>query len=179
MTRQTGPQQRVLIAVASCHGATREIARAIRNTLDEHGIGADLIPPDAVSSLSDYDAVILGSAVYTGHWLAAARDFATRLGTQLAGRRVWLFSSGPVGDPARKMVQSMEMEPAEVTELVQAIHPRDHRVFAGRLDPHHLHGLQRASLLLLLRPKRRLPRLDADQGLGRGDRRGPHRDLGS
>jgi len=150
MTPETGPL-RVLITVASAHSATREIARAIRDTLDEHGIGADLVPPEVVSSLSDYDAVILGSAVYTGHWLAPARDFATRFRDQLAERRVWLFSSGPVGDPARKMVQSMDREPAEVMELVKAISPRDHRMFPGRLDPRRLHGLQRASLLLFRR----------------------------
>jgi menaquinone-dependent protoporphyrinogen oxidase len=138
----------VLIAVASAQGATREIGRTIRDTLDEHGIHADLVPPDAVSSLSDYDVVILGSAVYTGHWLTPARDFATRFAGQLAERDVWLFSSGPVGDPARKMVQLMDKEPAEVMELVEAICPHDHRMFAGKLDPRQLHGLQRASLLL-------------------------------
>jgi menaquinone-dependent protoporphyrinogen oxidase len=138
----------VLIVVASEHGATREIARTIRDTLDEHGIGADLVPPDVVPSLSDYGAVILGSAVYAGHWLPAARDFATRFRAQLATRRVWLFSSGPVGDPARKMVQAMGEEPAEVRALTEAIRPRDHRMFAGKLDPRQLRGLQRASLLV-------------------------------
>lgn len=146
MTGQDG--HRALIVVASSHGATWEIARAIRDTLDEQGIDTDLVPPDVVTSLSDYDAVVLGSAVYTGHWLAPARDFATRFRAQLATRRVWLFSSGPVGDPARKMVQAMDEEPAEVRALVEAIHPRGHRMFAGKLDPRQLHGLQRASLLV-------------------------------
>lgn len=146
MTGQTG--RRALIVVASSHGATWEIARAIRDRLDEHGIDTDLAPPDAVTSLSDYDAVILGSAVYIGHWLAPARDFATRFRTQLATRQVWLFSSGPIGDPARKMVQAMDEEPAEVRALVEAIHPRDYRMFAGKLDPRQLRGLQRASLLV-------------------------------
>ena len=148
MTGQAGLGRRALIVVASSRGATWEIARAIRDTLDEHDIGTDLVPPDAVTSLSDYDAVILGSAVYTGHWLAPARDFATRFRAQLATRRVWLFSSGPVGDPARKMVQAMEEEPAEVVALVEEIHPCGHRMFAGKLDPRKLHGLQRASLLV-------------------------------
>jgi menaquinone-dependent protoporphyrinogen oxidase len=92
--------------------------------------------------------VILGSAVYAGHWLAPARDFATRFRGQLAARPVWLFSSGPVGDPSRKLVQSMEQDPADVTRIRQAIQVRGHQMFTGKLDPQALSTMQRASLLV-------------------------------
>ncbi|MBC8091469.1 MAG: protoporphyrinogen oxidase, partial [Pseudonocardia sp.] len=42
---------------------------------------------------------------------------------------VWLFSSGPVGDPPQPVDDL-----AEVTELAASIGARGHRVFAGRLD---------------------------------------------
>jgi menaquinone-dependent protoporphyrinogen oxidase len=61
---------------------------------------------------------------------------------------VWLFSSGPVGDPCRKLVQSMEEDSADVTRIRRHIEVRDHRVFAGKLDPHALGVAQRASLLV-------------------------------
>jgi hypothetical protein len=48
-----------------------------------------------------YDAVVLGSAVYAGHWLKPARALADRCAAALRARPVWLFSSGPVGDPAK------------------------------------------------------------------------------
>ena len=134
---------RTLITAASAHGATLDIARAIRDTLGDHDIPADLIPPGEVPSLTGYHEVILGSAVYYGHWMTPARDFAARFRTQLATRQVWLFSSGPVGDPARKTVQSMAQDPVDVTRLLNDIHPRDHRMFAGRLDPRQTHGTQR------------------------------------
>ena len=92
--------------------------------------------------------MILGSAVYEGHWVAAARDFAIRLRDPLAARRVWLFSSGPVGDPSRKLVQSMEQDPADVTRIKQEIEVRGHQMFAGKLDPQALSLVQRASLLV-------------------------------
>jgi menaquinone-dependent protoporphyrinogen oxidase len=139
---------RVLISAASEHGSTTEIARLIGNTLIINHVAVDIVPPAAVDSIEDYDAVILGSAVYAGHWLAAARDFTVRFRDPLAARRVWLFSSGPVGDPSRKLVQSMEQDPADVTRIQQDIRVRGHRIFAGKLDPQALSIAQRASLLV-------------------------------
>ena len=139
---------RVLISAASRHGSTTEIARAIGNTLITKHIAVDIVPPAAVDSIEDYDAVILGSAVYEGHWVAAARDFAIRLRDPLAARHVWLFSSGPVGDPSRKLVRSMEQDPADVTRIKQDISVRGHQMFAGKLDPQALSIAQRASLLV-------------------------------
>lgn len=139
---------RVLVSAASGHGSTTEIARVIGDTLAGTGIAVDIVPPEAVDSVEDYDAVILGSAVYAGRWLASARDFAIRFRDPLAARPVWLFSSGPVGDPSRKLVQSMEQDPADVTRIRQAFRVRDHRMFAGRLEPQALSIGQRASLLV-------------------------------
>lgn len=140
------PRPLVLVSAASGHGSTTEIARVIGGTLAGKGIAVDIVPPEAVDSVEDYDAVILGSAVYAGHWLAPAIDFATRFRDPLAARPVWLFSSGPVGDPSRKLVQSMEEDPADVTRIRQAIRVRGHRIFAGKLEPQALSIGQRASL---------------------------------
>ena len=139
---------RVLVSVASEHGSTTEIARLIGQTLDNDHIAVDIVPPAAVDSIDDYNAVVLGSAVYAGHWLAPAKNFAIRFRDPLAARSVWLFSSGPVGGPSRKLVQSMEQDPADVTRIRQAIPVRGHRMFAGKLDPHALSVAQRASLLV-------------------------------
>jgi menaquinone-dependent protoporphyrinogen oxidase len=141
-------QPRVLVSAASGHGSTTEIAGVIGDVLAGNHIAVDIVPPAAVDSIDDYDAVILGSAVYAGHWLAPARDFATRFRDPLAARPVWLFSTGPVGDPSRKLVQSMEQDPAEVSRIRQAIQLRGHRMFAGKLDPQALSAVQRASLLV-------------------------------
>src|ERR1700749_1963749 len=138
----------VLVSAASGHGSTTDIARLIGQTLFNDHLAVDIVPPAAVDSIEDYDAVILGSAVYEGHWVAAARDFAIRLRDPLAARRVWLFSSGPVGDPSRKLVQSMEQDPADVTRIKQEIEVRGHQMFAGKLDPQALSLVQRASLLV-------------------------------
>jgi len=55
--------------------------------------------PKQIQAVDGFDAVVLGSAVYAGHWLKPARELVDRSRDALAARPVWLFSSGPIGDP--------------------------------------------------------------------------------
>jgi menaquinone-dependent protoporphyrinogen oxidase len=138
---------RVLVTAASMHGATAEIARAIAEALSRRGLEVDVVAPERVEDLAPYDAVVLGSAVYVGHWLQPARELVSRHAAALAARPVWLFSSGPVGDPARKLVQKMAVDPVELPEIRESTHAREHRLFSGRLDRKNLTRAHRASLL--------------------------------
>lgn len=121
---------RILVSAASRHGSTAEIAtelgKALRGTLP--GVGVDVVPLSRVAGLDQYDAVVLGSAVYFGRWLDEARWQVTAQAAALRDRPVWLFSSGPVGDPA---VPSTE--PADAAELAATVGAREHVVFPGAL----------------------------------------------
>ena len=66
----------MLVAYASRHGATREIAEAIAAALLARGVTADARDVATIDGLEPYDAVVLGSAVYFGKWLEPARAFA-------------------------------------------------------------------------------------------------------
>jgi menaquinone-dependent protoporphyrinogen oxidase len=110
---------KVLVTAATKYGATAEIAQAIGDTLRDHGLDPTVIPPQQVDSLDGYDAVVLGSAVYAGHWLKPARELVDRAG-HLADRPVWLFSSGPVGDPPKP-----EEDPVDVAEILTATAARE------------------------------------------------------
>ncbi len=138
---------KVLVTAASKYGATAEIAQAIGDVLGERGFDTTVIPPEQVGTIQDYDAVVLGSAAYAGHWLEPAKQLVDRFGGALAARPVWLFSSGPVGDPSRKMVQKMGEDPVDVAAILAAIKPRDHRVFAGKIDRKNLSFPERALLM--------------------------------
>jgi menaquinone-dependent protoporphyrinogen oxidase len=137
---------KVLVTAASRYGATAEIARAIATVLYERGLDVAVIAPQHVDDLEPYDAVVLGSAVYTGHWLGPAKSLAQRAAGSLATRPLWLFSSGPVGDPSRKLVQQMDVDPVELPEILQATHAREHRRFPGKLDRRNLGLAQRTAL---------------------------------
>lgn len=131
---------RVLVTAASKHGSTEEIGHAVVEELDRRGIVADFLVPEAVRSLDGYDAVVIGSAVYAGHWLKPARELVERLGGELQSRRVWLFSSGPVGEPEPKP----DGDPADVDELLAATGAEEHAVFGGRIKRDELGFAERA-----------------------------------
>jgi menaquinone-dependent protoporphyrinogen oxidase len=136
----------VLVAAASRNGATAEIADAIGRALRERGLSVTVAAPERVGDIGGYDAFVLGSAVYTGHWLQPAREFVERIGPLIAARPVWLFSSGPVGDPSRKLVQQMGADPVDLPAVRERTNAREHRMFAGRLVSEHASFAQRVSL---------------------------------
>ncbi len=131
---------RVLVAVASRHGATTGIAEAIGRGLRSRGIDADVVQVDEVEDLVGYEAVVLGSAVYAGRWLEPARRFVDERVGELTALSVWLFSSGPIGMPAKPGAD----EAVNVERLVSLLAPEDHRVFAGELVKSRLSFAERA-----------------------------------
>ena len=139
---------KVLVSAASMHGSTSDIAQVIAEVLSGQGLIVTVLEPGEVQSIDDYDAVIIGSAVYVGHWLDSAKDLVNRCLDQLSTRPVWLFSSGPVGNPVSKLALAMAKDPVELASLRIATHARDHRMFSGKLDRKVLSHAQRASLLI-------------------------------
>jgi Flavodoxin len=139
---------RVLIAAASKHGATTEIANAIGHELGQAGIEVEVSSPERVESLEGYDGVVLGSAVYMGRWQPSAVGFVESHAEALRQRPVWLFSSGPIGSPDAKP----EGDPEEVAELAREIGARGHRIFTGRLDRERLAFGERAVVAAVRAP---------------------------
>lgn len=135
---------RILVTAASRHGSTAEIAARLGETLAAAGIETDVRPPDAVTTVAPYDGVVLGSGVYAGRWLASARQLVEREAAELSSRPVWLFSSGPVGDPAKPAAEPVDVD--AIRKLTNAI---DHRVFNGKLDRQQLGFGERTIVLAI------------------------------
>lgn len=119
----------VLVAAASKHGATAEMARFIGQTIIDTGLDVTVASPDEVESIDGYEAIVLGSAVYTGRWLKPAKTLAMFVPPRQPRPLVWLFSSGPVGDPPKP-----DDDPVDIAELVALTAPVEHRIFAGKID---------------------------------------------
>jgi menaquinone-dependent protoporphyrinogen oxidase len=149
----TARHLRVLVVVASKHGATADIGNALARALADSapgravGLEAMSVPVEQRPDPAPYDAVVLGSAVYVGRWLEPARHYATEHAGALRGRPVWLFSSGPVGEPPFPAD-----EPYDVGTLAQSIGARGHRVFPGRLDKSRLTFGERAMVTAMRAP---------------------------
>lgn len=118
---------RVLVTAASKHGSTAEIAETIAEVLRARGLETDLMAPERVDVVDGYDALVIGSAVYAGRWQKSARQLVDRISVP-AGTPVWLFSSGPIGDPPAPTA-----DPVDVDEIREETDAVAHRLFAGRL----------------------------------------------
>jgi len=144
---------RVLVVVASKHGATEEMAGSMSRWLAESaagqelGVTAVLQKADHHPDPAGFDAVLVGSAVYGGRWLEPARDWVSAHAAALRDRPVWLFSSGPIGAPPFP-----PDEPHDVHPLAQLVGARGHRVFPGRLDTNLLSFGERAMVTAMRAP---------------------------
>ena len=121
----------VLVAYASKRGSTGEIAETIAATLRREGLGVCLERAENVQGLDGYDAVVLGSAVYMKRWRGDARHFLKKHRKALRQKPFWVFSSGPVGDPANDNPDWME--PPKIAEKVEELGGKGHVVFGGCL----------------------------------------------
>ena len=125
---------RVLVAYASRHEATAEIAAAIARELDAAGCTPEVGEARNVASLAGVDAAIVGSALYLGRWDESALHLLRRERAALARMPTWLFSSGPVGDGKATARPGRLPQPAEVAALAGEIGAHA-TTFGGRVDP--------------------------------------------
>jgi menaquinone-dependent protoporphyrinogen oxidase len=135
----------VLVAYASKHGSTQEIAERIAGRLRERGEQVELRGFNEVQDVTGYRAAVIGSAVYFSSWVKEATEFVRKHETALAEYPIWLFSSGPTGD-------AVLPAPKELAGLEAAIHPRNHRIFTGALDPKKLSFPERIAVKAVKAP---------------------------
>jgi menaquinone-dependent protoporphyrinogen oxidase len=129
---------RGLVTVASKHGSTAALGQAVARGLRQHGFDVDVVAPDEVADVKPYDLVVIGSAVYAGRWMRAAKDLVQRHSAALRWRDVWLFSSGPLGNPPVPAE-----EPVDATAMLTESGARGHVLLAGALDPDELRLAER------------------------------------
>jgi menaquinone-dependent protoporphyrinogen oxidase len=135
-----------LVVFASRYGATEGIAARIAERFREQGIATDCFAADQAPKPEGYDAVVVGSAAYYFRWMKEATAWVERNRDTLANRWVWMFSSGPLGtNPLDAHGQDLceVTVPKKIAEFAASIHPREHRVFFGALQPEKLGFLDR------------------------------------
>lgn len=139
---------KVLVSAASRHGSSVEVGATIGAVLIEAGHEVYIVAPEEVETVEGYDAAVIGSGVYVGHWLEPARDLLARHKVALSRIPVWLFSSGPVGEPPKP-----PDDPADVPALVALVGARGHCTFSGNVDKRRLSFSEKAMVAAVRAPE--------------------------
>jgi menaquinone-dependent protoporphyrinogen oxidase len=131
----------MVVSAASRHGGTCEIADRIAATLTRvlpdgwHVIRGDL---SDLRIFDGADAVVLGSAIYYGHWMHNASHALEYLREDMP-QDLWLFSTGPISETESENAQVISAD--EMADVGEA---DEHMVFGGKLDTSHLTFIERA-----------------------------------
>lgn len=116
--------KKALVAYATKHGFTGEVADYIGKTLKQAGLDVDVLAVREVESVDKYDAVVLGTAVKGDEVLPEAADFVEKHRNELAARPTALFGLSmlmqePTPENKKKVTAILnslryEMRPIEV-----------------------------------------------------------------
>lgn len=129
----------VLVAYASRRGATRGIAERIAGRMRADGLDVHLDPLLGREQVGRFQAVVLGSPIYSHAWEREAVEFCRRNAAALADHPVWTFS---VGWPARDSTAPPE-DARDLGEVHRLVAVREHRFFLGAVDAAELPVVQR------------------------------------
>jgi menaquinone-dependent protoporphyrinogen oxidase len=132
---------RILVAYASKTGSTTEIAQAIAKELQAAGHVVDITEVGSVTSLSGYNAVIIGGPVYMGKMMGEVGKFVRRHYNDLKDLPVagFIVGLGPVSKEPASIMQAEKVLHAALDPLK----PVAVTAFAGRLDPEKLSWFQK------------------------------------
>jgi menaquinone-dependent protoporphyrinogen oxidase len=124
----------LLVAYATKHESTHEVAEAVAARLGVLGHDVELRPARDVGTLASYDGVVLGGALYMGRWHHDARRFLSQHRDELAGLPLAVFAMGPltleaddVAGSRKQLDRALAKEPS--------LEPIAVAVFGGVVDP--------------------------------------------
>ena len=141
---------RILVAYVSKKGSTAEIAREAGTELERAGFFIDTAEMAKVTSLADYDAVILGAPVYTGKVVGDIALFVSKNRDALSRIPVAGFVVGIA--PVFPGAGDVDTFTGQFRAVLQPVTPVDVTMFAGVLDAGKLSFVERGLTSLLKVP---------------------------
>ena len=128
----------VLVIFASTHGATREIAERVAQTMTAARQQAQARPVTTAGDLTGYDAFVVGSRRVYGALAeggGGVRPAQPRCPGRPPGVAVQQRAAGHRAHQRPGPGSDRRGRAPELAEFTEAIHPRGHRIFFGVLDP--------------------------------------------
>lgn len=141
---------RILVAYATKHGSTTEIAGAIGKELTAAGLGVEVKELKNVQSPAGYDAVVIGGPIYMGKVMADVKKFVGRHREKLAAMPVAAFVVGL--SPASKDEEEIDTAKKALSDAISPLQPVASALFAGNLDPEKLGFIERKMIGMVKSP---------------------------
>jgi menaquinone-dependent protoporphyrinogen oxidase len=132
----------ILLAYATRYGSTQEVAETIAAVLREAGLEVELQPMQDVKRFNNYDAVVLGAAIYNARWHPDAHQFLSQHQETLKQRPVAIFALGPLSTSEAAMLRSRRQLDKEL-EKYAWLKPVALEMFVGTMDPTKLGFFER------------------------------------
>lgn len=141
---------RILVAYATKHGSTAEIAEAIGKELTAAGLSVEVKEIRNVQSPAGYDAVVIGGPIYMGKVMADVKKFVNRHQEKLAALPVAAFVVGL--SPASKDEKEIGNAKKALSDAIDPLQPVASALFAGSLDPEKLGFIERKMIGMVKSP---------------------------
>jgi menaquinone-dependent protoporphyrinogen oxidase len=142
--------QRILVGYATRAGSTMEVAQAISDRLCQQGYRAEVSPIESVTSLADFQGIILGSAIRYGSWLPEMLSFIKTHQAELKRIPVAVFTLH------MQALNQDSVSAANRAKYTQKVHsylvPRAEAFFAGKIDPTSLSFFERIAVKMVKSP---------------------------
>jgi menaquinone-dependent protoporphyrinogen oxidase len=123
---------RILVAYASAHGSTREVAEFIGRILSAYSANVTVADVRDVQKIDQYDGYVLGSAIHGGMWLQEMCAFTDRFTQKLASKPSYFWIT---------CIRTLEPEGYEHArkyyvdhKTLESFNVRDIAVFTGKLN---------------------------------------------
>lgn len=121
--------KRILVGYATRTDSTKGIAEAVGSTLSTRGFDVDVRPLSENPQVTDYDAVVLGSAVNGGAWLSPAVEYVEANSAALNSVPTAVFCVHIMNTADDE--KSRKKRLAYLARIRALINPRDEAYFAG------------------------------------------------
>ena len=128
----------VLVAYATKKGSTQEVAESVAGVLRERGLEVEVREAGDVRDLKGYAGVVIGGALYMGHWHRAAQRLLSHHRKEFATLPVAVFAMGPLGTEPSEF-ESARGQLDRALERAPEVEPVAVAIFGGVVDPAKLH----------------------------------------
>jgi menaquinone-dependent protoporphyrinogen oxidase len=123
---------KILVAYATTHGSTAEVAQFIGRVLSTYNADVTVSNVVDIQSVGGYDAYVLGSAIHAGLWLQEMCVFIDRFDNALAQKPsyFWVSCIRALEEDGRKHALKYYFD----HKLLEPFDLRKQAVFAGKLN---------------------------------------------